>query len=536
MTRRGDPVEEIIAVSSSRAVYQPAGVKAWLMPEVVSGSNVPDGLVEIIVGSESNRVIVETQTLEKLELVFPSSLLAQARQRRCALYVCHDFQAFNFALRLARECHPDPVMKRSKKAIGDVLRIARMYGLTQNLADLEDRFAVLQNLVMPEVAALLETNPRRKLLLLKSVVRRARLADAASGGAYGVQSKRARVRVAHNLIESCENSATILSETWKRKYLRTAEKILQEGSTELPKSLVEEIEGLRHSIDVIKSEKLTHSDEIAFSRADGRQFNKKKPNQSRVMCIPLGTGKKNRQSDFVTVNCSGQKSYLLHKEDVRRFSALDNCSTTVCEEYFVCDDPSRFELALRLVQSKGKLDDSEKSNEAILKSYREVARSYGLEWLICRRLETWIVAHKSGVGGARNIREEIRALKLTMLLNPEKGDIMVASTLAEALLDRVSNTIVSDHKKVRLLENAETNLRIVLPILLTSMSIAKISKEQQLAMNHSVSMLKQILNLQGRADDAANLDIAVESFLKGVRAAAKDLSTATRDIPSGMYA
>jgi len=429
------------------------------------------------------------------------------------------------------------------------LRAAELYDLSQELIqNLTDRLAVLQNLVMPEIAALLETNPRRKLLLLKSVIRKARLMDVVSGGTQSVQSKIARIKVATNLVEACESSTSTISETWKRKYLRVAEKAVLEGRSvdTLPTSVATQIEELQKRIVNVRTHQLLHSDEVpavsqplklirSFSESRRTQLEKKKSSKKYLAQFrPLPPNLSPLPDDICVVNCSGLKVLKVHREELKRFGAFDVLSDA--NHVYLSDDPGRFELALHLVRSGGKLEDGEKADDSVLKSYRRVAYSYALDWSIVRRIEAWIGAHKNGVGGARNAREEIRALRLTRLVNPEKGDALVASALAEAYMERVLNEHMPERKKQKLLQKAEINLRTVLPVLLTSMSVMHINSEQKTAIDQSIAVLKQILTMQGRGSEAKDLDAQVKLFSQGVQGAAKELSAMTRNVPQGMYA
>ena len=502
------------------------------------------GSFAVFVGTFLESFTVEEDVLHRMK-AFPPLLLSEAVMGKKAVYVIDDPSNFKFALSLARQGTVDPAYKKSRQAIKKYLQVARKYGLNEEASILADRDAVLQNVVMPEIAGLLETNPRRKLLLLKSVVKKASLMDIVSGGTQSIQSKISRLKVAMNLVEACENPTSTMSEIWKRKYLRFAEKILLEGRSldTLPPTVLHQFEELHKRILTVKEHKLQHSEEFDSSMAiplilEQSSMRKHKRAQllqhkSRIRLVKCISLPSSPQSDICSIDCAGQKSFSVHRDELQRFGIFDLTEVT---SFLIFDDPSRFELALHLIRCDGKVEDAEKADESMLKSYRRVARSYGLEWSIMRRLEAWINAHKNGVGGARNASEEIRALRLTRLLNPEKGDALVASALAEAYMERVQNEHMLPTKRRRLLEKAEINLRTVLPLFLTSLSVTRVSKEQQAAIDQSVAVLKNVLTMQDRTQEANELDAAVKYFSQGVQGAAKELSSLIRDVPNDMYA
>jgi len=504
----------------------------------------PVGSILVQAGSldEIDRFIVEIKALEKFTLLFSSTgleKLTSAGTLRRILFIEDDAGTFKLALRLAREDQVDAPFKRSRTAMRKLLRIARRYGLRDLEPILADRYAVLQNNVMPEIAAMLETNPRRRLYLFKSVVRKARTVDLLGGGTQSIQCKVAKLKIVANLLEACEHVSEAMTETWKRKYLRVAEKLLIEGRSvdSLPLSIVEQVQALQKRIVDIQAS-LIHSDDIVLqppklvrSISDSRRIQyERKAAQKYAEFVPYGTA--SLADGFFRINCGGQKVLHLHADEFQRFGIFQDATEG---SFLLFDDPSRFELALYLVRREGRLDEAEKMDDTILKSYRDAALRYGLDWAITRRLDAWLNAHRHGAGGARNAREEVRALRLTRMLNPDKGEALVASALAEAYLERVTKENPGPNKRLRLLEKAETNLRVVLPVLLTSLSVVQVSKEQRLAIDQSVGVLKQILTMQGRGDEAKMLDQAVTLFSKGIQGAAKELSAATRNVPSGMY-
>jgi hypothetical protein len=216
--------EEIVAQSPVR-ILEKGRTRAWLInskaPLVI-----PDTVSVLVGGIEKFQI--ETETLQKADKIFPQELLSKAMNENKIIYVADEVSNFKLLLRLIREGKIDPSFKKSRQAIYRNLLVARAYSLGEIANLLQDRYSVMQNVVMPEIAALLETNPNRKLLLYRSVVKKARLTDLFSAGSNSINSKAARIKIASSLIEFAESKISI-SETWKRKYLREAEKLLAEG-------------------------------------------------------------------------------------------------------------------------------------------------------------------------------------------------------------------------------------------------------------------------------------------------------------------
>jgi len=229
----------------------------------------------------------------------------------------------------------------------------------------------------------------------------------------------------------------------------------------------------------------------------------------------------------------------LHSSELEEIPALASLlpkvdSSTV--QIFIGDDPEQFQLAMHLIRCQGRLELGEKIDIGVLKSYRHVARKYSLGMDITHRIDAWILAHKNGVGGATNAQEEIRGLKLTRALNPERGDALVSSALAEAYLEQAEKALESA-KKVRLLQKAESCVRTVLPILVTSMSVSRADEEQKKAVAQVVSMLKKCLVMQEREGEAMLVDSAIREFQAGILGSAEDLARASRAqlAPGEMY-
>jgi len=124
--------------------------------------------------------------------------------------------------------------------------------------------------------------------------------------------------------------------------------------------------------------------------------------------------------------------------------------------------------------------------------------------------------------------------------NPERGDTLVASALAEALIERAADPATAPPKRLRLLENAEVNLRTVLPVLLTSQSVLRASPEQANVVAHTVNLLNGVLVSLGRRDELVALEAAIAEFSREVAGAAAQfadaLATSQSRPPPNMYA
>jgi hypothetical protein len=267
-------------------------------------------------------------------------------------------------------------------------------------------------------------------------------------------------------------------------------------------------------------------------------------------------------SQLIHVNIGGEKIMILHRSELEQIGCIQDAllgyisttnnnsgpSTPVMESIylFIGDEPERFEQMLHLVRANGHLESGEKMDESILRSYRNVARRYRLGKPIVEKLSSWLEVHKNGVGGSTDAKQELRALKITRLLNGERGDALVASSMAEAYVERMQQTS-SMGKKIKFASKAELLIRLILPYLLTSASIVSDSGAgggaggtgNMSAVKRSIEILKLVLSVQGRADEISSLDLAIKEFTQGIKGAAGELADVlngpTRDVPPQMY-
>ena len=494
-------------------------------------------------------LIVEEEALEMMGTLAP--IVANAAPA-CEIYVMDDLSEFKTALRLAREGRVDPILRRSRTAVARALRAATKYALPPEMtSELTDRIATLSLTVMPEIAAQLETNARRKILLYKSVIRKARLMDLASGGAQALAAKAARVKVA----EALTHAASAERDPVHRALLvRAAGKTLYEGrSEELPELLAKSLQAVETLL----------KDAAASAAVDFASLKPPHPDQVSqphswwpalpfmVRCPLTLAAQPNASApptpDLIRVEVGGERVYFLHRAELVAMGAMrpqpDGAGgldldgfDAAHEQVFVGDDPERFEQALHLARSRGRLEPGERADESIIRSYRDVARRYRLDAAIIRKLDAWVWTHKNGVGGATNAREEIRGLKLTKLLNPDRGDALVASALAEALVERADDPATPLGKRQSLLAKAEINLRTVLPVMLTSQSVMRMGPEQTQAVTRTLELLKKVMRGQGRESEIPPLEASVAEFARGIGQVADKFAQLGSKPPESMYA
>lgn len=532
--------------------------------DVTPDPELPSGELVRVVLSGGLRMVVERETLEKF------GAFARMDPATTVIYARGDEVEIRSALRLAREGAIDSVLKRVRNALVRAERTMRNFEIRDEalMRDLQDRIAVVSLAVLPEVAVRLETDLTRKLLLFKAIRRRARQLDLASGGTQSMQSKAQRIKIAEEALRAAVPSDSGSSSPagandrhLRLRLLRFALQTTYEGrSAELPPALnklttevqakiedaVRSLGGSPEFLRPVALQRLISADRDIYCEAAGPP-----PHvvlvPSTAATPPATPRNKMAVTPLVRVNVGGERVFELHPIEfsaIGVFGALGG-SPRRGFDVFVGDEPDRFEQVLHLSRSRGRLEPLERSDDSIVRASVKIARRYRLSNAVLERLGQWTKAHKDGVGGAANTREEIRALKLTKLLSPERGEHIVAAALAEAYLERAeqssAGTVGDDggRRTRRLAGKAEMNLRVALPYVLTSSAVVKSSPEQRAALDRSINMLRRALVLQGRAREAAEgLDAVVAEFSRGLAGAADDIASLVRGSkpPSTMYA
>jgi len=521
------PVPQARADKSPRVVLEASEAseapEAPDAPEevVVSPSPVvaPPGTTVILCAGTS--FVVETRLFSQSRLLASALPLPDG----AALHLSMDAATVKLALRLLRDLSVEPSQRTNRAFLERCARCAREFGMPDALQqELSHRVAASASIIMPEVAALLETNPRRKVLLYKQVVRKARMLDITTGGARAAMAKQGRLKVAEALLDAAAQPAADAQA--RAQYAHYAARLLDEGqNAQLPAPVAALQSDLRARLGALAQPvkaALVPPPLFSCTYASGEP-------------PAHGTG-------MVRVNAGGQLAQSLHTSEllalpcVARLLPLPPGHDAV----FVGDDAERFQLALHLLRVRGRLEPGEKADLALLASYLDIARRYALAPALVGRVEAWVRAHKHGLGGARDAKEEIRGLKLTRALNPERGDMLVSSALAEAYLEQAGRAAAADDagKRARLLAKAEAALRTVLPVLVTSMSVTRADAEQKQAVSSMVRMLKDVLVQAGRPAEAQQVDASVRAFEQGIAASADDIARANRQRQQpveGMY-
>jgi len=510
---RADKTQRVASDERLDATAAGHGRIAAVIPSPVVA---PPGTTVILCAGTS--FVVETR------LFSLSQLLASALPllpEDAALHLSMDAATVKLALRLLRDLSVEPSQRTNRVFLERCARCASEFGMPDVLQqDLSHRVAASVSVIMPEVAAQLETNPRRKVLLYKQVVRKARLLDLTTGGARAAMAKQGRLKVAEALLDA---AATADAQA-RAQYAHYAARLVDEGqNAQLPAPVAALQSDLRARLGVLAQ-----------------------PVKAALVPPPLftctyasGGGGGHSDPVMVRVNAGGQLTQSLHASELRALPCVARLLPLPAghDTVFVGDDAERFQLALHLLRVRGRLEPGEKADLPLLASYLGIARRYALAPALVARVEAWTRAHKHGLGGARDAKEEIRGLKLTRALNPERGDTIVSSALAEAYLEQTARTTDAG-KRARLLAKAEAALRTVLPVLVTSLSVTRADAEQRQAVGSLVRMLKEVLVQAGRPAEAAQVDANVRAFEQGIAASADDLARANRQRQQpveGMY-